>query len=129
VVSGFHHITLRVTDLERSRRFYQALPGFVIDQDFPGEKIRFRIGDTAARLVLVPPLPGTPSGSRFSEYRIGLDHLAVGVSGRNGLAAMLAVLRELGAETGGIHPDRAGDVAMVTFRDPDNIQWEFFEDV
>jgi catechol-2,3-dioxygenase len=64
VVSGFHHITLRVTDLERSRRFYQALPGFVIDQDFPGEKVRFRIGDAA----------------------------------------------------------------MVTFRDPDNIQWEFFEE-
>jgi catechol 2,3-dioxygenase-like lactoylglutathione lyase family enzyme len=129
VVSGFHHITLRVTDLERSRRFYQALPGFVIDQDFPGEKVRFRIGDTAARLVLVPPLPGTPTGSRFSEHRIGLDHLAVGVSTRDELSVMLAVLRELGAETSGIHLDRAGDVAMVTFRDPDNIQWEFFEDV
>jgi catechol 2,3-dioxygenase-like lactoylglutathione lyase family enzyme len=128
VVSGFHHITLRVTDLERSRRFYQALPGFVIDQDFPGEKVRFRIGDTAARLVLVPPLPGTPTGSRFSEHRIGLDHLAVGVSTRDELSVMLAVLRELGAETSGIHLDRAGDVAMVTFRDPDNIQWEFFEE-
>jgi catechol 2,3-dioxygenase-like lactoylglutathione lyase family enzyme len=128
VVSGFHHITLRVTDLENSRRFYQALPGFVIDQDFPGEKVRFRIGDTAARLVLVPPLPGTPSGSRFSEHRIGLDHLAVGVSGRDELSAMLAVLRELGAESSGIHLDRAGDTAMVTFRDPDNIQWEFFEE-
>jgi catechol 2,3-dioxygenase-like lactoylglutathione lyase family enzyme len=35
VITGFHHLTLNVTDLDRSRRFYQALPGFVIDQDFP----------------------------------------------------------------------------------------------
>jgi hypothetical protein len=41
---------------------------------------------------------------------------------------MLAVLREIGAETGGIHFDRSGEAAMITFRDPDNIQWEFFEE-
>jgi glyoxylase I family protein len=128
MVSGFHHITLNVSDLERARRFYEALPGFVIDQDFPGEKLRFRIGTTAARLVLVPPLPGTPDGDRFSEYRIGLDHLAVGVSSRDELESMLEALRSVGADTDGIHMDRAGEVAMITFRDPDNIQWEFFEE-
>jgi catechol 2,3-dioxygenase-like lactoylglutathione lyase family enzyme len=128
VVTGFHHVTLNVSDLARSRRFYEALPGFVVDQDFPGRKVRFRIGSTAARLVLVPPLPGTPAGDRFSEDRIGLDHLAVGVAGRAELVRMLAALRAIGAETDGIHMDRAGDAAMVTFRDPDNVQWEFFEE-
>jgi glyoxylase I family protein len=128
MVSGFHHITLNVSDLDRSRRFYEALPGFVLDQDFPNEKLRFRIGSTAARLVLVPPVPGTPEGDRFSERRIGLDHLAVGVSGRDQLEAALATLRSIGAETDGIHLDRAGEAAMITFRDPDNIQWELFEE-
>jgi glyoxylase I family protein len=126
MVTGFHHITLNVSNLERSRRFYEALPGFVIDQDFP-EKVRFRIGTEAARLVLVTPLPGTPEGDRFSEYRIGLDHLAVGVSSRAELESLLEPLRSVGAETDGIHMDRAGEVAMITFRDPDNVQWEFFE--
>lgn len=128
MVSGFHHLTLRVSDLARSRRFYQALPGFVIDQDMPGYKVRFRVGAAAHRLVLTPPLPGTPDGERFSERRIGLDHVAVGVSGRAELEAMLAALHEIGADTDGIHMDRAGEVAMITFRDPDNIQWEFFEE-
>jgi catechol 2,3-dioxygenase-like lactoylglutathione lyase family enzyme len=128
VISGFHHITLNVSDLERSRRFYAALPGFVLDQDFPGEKARFRVGAAAARLVLVPPLPGTPAGDRFSERRIGLDHIALGVSGREALEATLAALRDIGAETDGIHLDRAGEVAMITFRDPDDVQWEFFEE-
>jgi len=28
--------------------------------------------------VLRPALPGTPVGGRFSEHRIGLDHIAIG---------------------------------------------------
>jgi glyoxylase I family protein len=128
VVNGFHHIRLNVSDPARSRRFYEALPGFEVDQDIPGYKVRFRIGATAARLVLAPPLPGTPVGDRFSERRIGLDHLAIGVSGRERLEAMLVALRRIGAETDGIHFDRSGEAAMITFRDPDNVQWEFFEE-
>jgi glyoxylase I family protein len=130
MLTGFHHITLNVTDLERSRRFYEALPDFVVDQDFPDRgKVRFRVGKRAARLVLVTPVPGTPDGDRFSERRIGLDHLAIGVRGRAALESLERTLRELGAETDGIKLDRAGDVAMITFRDPDNIQWEFFEEI
>ena len=34
-------------------------------------------------MVLRPVLPGTPPGDRFSERRVGLDHLAIGVSGRD----------------------------------------------
>lgn len=128
MVTGWHHITLNVSDLQRSRRFYEALPGFVLDQDFPGRKLRFRVGEAAARLVLVSPLPGTPDGDRFSEHRIGLDHMAIGVSSREELEAILTVLRDIGAETDGIHLDRAGEASMITFRDPDNIQWEFFEE-
>jgi len=127
VITGFHHVTLNVTDLERSRRFYQALPGFVLDQDVPGYKLRFRVGTDAARLVLVPQLAGTPEGDRFTERRIGLDHLALGVPSRAELEELLVVLRGIGAQTSGIQMDRAGESAMIAFRDPDNIQWEFFE--
>ncbi len=126
---GFHHVTLRVTDLGRSRDFYSALPGFTLDQDFPDlGKLRYRIGQTRARLVLCAPLPGTPSEDRFDEHRIGLDHLAVGVTGgRAALDDLERALRRIGAATDGVHLDRDGELAMITFRDPDNIQWEFFE--
>lgn len=127
MIIGFHHIALNVRDLDRSRQFYAALPGFVLDQHFPGEKVRFRMGADAARLVLRPPLPGTPAGDRFTERRVGLDHVAVGVSSRAALDQILAVLRDLDVETDGIHLDRAGETGLITFRDPDNIQWEFFE--
>ena len=76
-------------------------------------------------LVLLPPLPGTPSGDRFSEQRIGLDHLAIGVSSLQELERLAEVLRrnDVAAD---LHHDPMGP-AIVTFRDPDSIQWEFFE--
>jgi glyoxylase I family protein len=127
---GFHHVTLRVSDLERSRAFYSALPEFVLDQNFPDlGKLRYRIGDTRARLVLCAPLSGTPADDAFDEHRIGLDHIAIGVGGgRQSLDGLETALRSVGAVTSGVSMDRAGDLAMITFRDPDNIQWEFFEE-
>lgn len=126
---GFHHVTLRVTDLDRSRAFYSALPEFELDQDFPDlGKLRFRIGQSRVRLVLCQPLPGTPDG-QFDEHRIGLDHLAIGVTGGHAaLEALETALLAVGATTSGAHLDRAGEQALITFRDPDNVQWEFFEE-
>lgn len=123
VLTGFHHVTLNVTDLPRARAFYEGVLGLQVDQDFPGEKLRLRIGETG-RLVLRRPLPGTPPGDRFSEHRIGLDHLAIGVSGQE-LEELAEVLRRNGVAAD-LHHDPLGP-AIVTFRDPDNFQWEFFE--
>jgi glyoxylase I family protein len=125
VLTGFHHVTLNVTDLPRARAFYEGVLGLEVDQDFPGEKLRLRIGETE-RLVLRPPLPGTPAGDRFSERRIGLDHLAIGVSGQK-LEELAEVMRRNGVAAD-LHHDPLGP-AVLTFRDPDNIQWEFFEQI
>ena len=125
--TGFHHVTLTVTDLPRARAFYEGILGFTVDQDFPGEKLRLRFGaGSSARLVLRPPLPGTPAGDQFSERRIGLDHLAVGVASRAELDALTEALRR-GGVAADVHHDPLGP-QIVTFRDPDNFQWEFFEE-
>jgi glyoxylase I family protein len=122
---GFHHVTLNVTDLGRARAFYEGVLGLQVDQDFPGVKLRLRFGETA-RLVLCPLLSGTPSGDRFNERRVGLDHIAIGVSGRGEVERLAEVLRDKGVAAD-LHHDPVGP-PMVTFRDPDNIQWEFFEE-
>jgi glyoxylase I family protein len=126
VPNGFHHIALRVTDLERARAFYEGLLGFRVDQDFPGRKLRLRVAGTGTRLVLAPLLPGTPEGDRFSERRCGLDHIAIAAS-RDEVDRLTQVLHDAGLEAD-LHFDPRG-MALVTFRDPDNFQWEFFEDV
>ena len=122
----FHHITLRVSDLGRARAFYEGVLGLAVDQDFPGEKLRFRLDGTSTRLVLVPPLPGTPAGDRFTEHRIGLDHVAIGVP-VGAVAGLAGRLDAAGVPNSGIKADALGP-AMITFRDPDNVQWEFFEE-
>lgn len=123
----FHHITLNVSDLDIARDFYAGVLGLEADQDFPGEKLRFRLEGTTTRLVLVPPLPGTPLGVRFTERRIGLDHIAIGVPAGS-VARLIRRLNAADVLNSGPKADAMGP-AMVTFRDPDNIQWEFFEEL
>jgi glyoxylase I family protein len=124
MLTGFHHIVLNVTDLSRARAFYEGILGLQVEQASPGKNLRLRIGENDV-LMLSPPLDGTPPGDRFSERRIGLDHLAIGVSGREEVERLAEVLRANGV-TADLHNASSG-LAMVTFRDPDNVQWEFFE--
>lgn len=125
-----HHLTLNVSDPNTSRRFYEGVLGLEVDQDFPPEpghpgKLRVRLAD-GTRIVLVPPLPGTPEGDRFDERRVGLDHISVGMAASE-LEPLVAALRAAGIATEGIKRDKLGP-GVVCFRDPDNIAWECFED-
>jgi catechol-2,3-dioxygenase len=64
-----------------------------------------------------------PAGN-FSEYNVGLDHLAFGLASRAELEQWAARLDELGVERGRIKD--AGYGSGVSFRDPDGIALEFF---
>ena len=66
------------------------------------------------------------SGERFSETRTGLDHLEFLVARREDLDEWAARLEEFGIEHSGVKEPAHSQNAMLTFRDPDNIQLEFF---
>ena len=66
----------------------------------------------------------TNQGDAFSEYRTGLDHLEFGVASRQELEAWKARLDDLGIKHSPIK-ERPTSL-ILTFRDPDNIQLEFF---
>ncbi len=120
---GIHHVTLRVADLERSRAFYHDVLGFDVQAPAPDLNF-FQVGQTL--IALRPPLDGTPAGDRFSEYRIGLDHLAFAVPGRAELNKAVGSLRSAGVQTAGVEVDPLLNKEYVCFRDPDNVQWEFY---
>jgi glyoxylase I family protein len=61
---------------------------------------------------------------RFSEFRVGLDHVAFGVADRDELEKWTRRLDELGIEHGEIEDAQYG--SDVSFRDPDGIALEFF---
>jgi glyoxylase I family protein len=122
-VKGIHHIVLRVNDMERSRRFYQDVLGFDVVQAAE-DLCYFQVGLTL--VVLHPPLEGTLAGDRFSEYRIGIDHMAFAVEERGELDKVVRILRQAGVHTEGVELDPTLNKEYVCFRDPDNVQWEFY---
>jgi glyoxylase I family protein len=136
-IAKLHHVLLRVQDPERSRHFYQDVLGLQFMEIPVGEEtagiwrgrpkegtlLATQAGDTL--VILAPPLEGTPADDRFSEYRIGLDHLAFGVDDRATLEDLVERLKTAGVETAGIETEPP-DTEYVSFRDPDNVQWELY---
>jgi glyoxylase I family protein len=121
--SGVHHVTIRVADLERTRSFYEKVLGFAIQA--PAEDFFFFTAGSTL-MVFREPLEGTPEDDRFSEYRIGVDHLAFAVDDRKELERVVEVLRGAGVQTEGIEVDPVLNKEYVCFRDPDNVQLEFY---
>jgi len=66
------------------------------------------------------------AGEPFSELRIGLDHLELLVDDRGDLDEWTEHLDAHGVVHSGVKFAPASKSAMVTFRDPDNIQLELF---
>jgi catechol 2,3-dioxygenase-like lactoylglutathione lyase family enzyme len=137
-VTSLHHVTLRVQDPDRSRRFYEDVLGFAFmelpvgDQvtavwrGAPSEGAMFATQAGQTFLVLAPPLEGTPMDDRFDERRIGVDHLAFGVDDRATLEELVERLGANAVQTVGIETDPVLGKEYVCFRDPDNVQWEFY---
>jgi len=123
-ISGYHHLSLTVRDLESSVSWYADLMGL--------HKMMEETHDGGRAIVLIQPEVGLflglhahDSGDHqlFDETRTGLDHVALGVADRGELEAWERVLTDKGVEHSPI-ADRAWG-SVLTFRDPDNIQLEF----
>lgn len=119
------HVALTVRDLSVSTPWYAALFGLepVLDEDAdPGfHHTVWLVGGTLVGLHQ----HDTPAPEeRFSEFRVGLDHVAFGVTGRAALVAWVRRLDELGISHSGIKDAHYG--SGLSFRDPDGIALEFF---
>ena len=124
-ITGFSHVALTVTDVDRSFEWYERLLG--IQKLFEGEEngIHFCVTLHAASMVVLGfRHHGTTAAERFSESRVGLDHFAFQTTNRAALEEWLQRLDELGIEHSEVKDTDYGSV--LTFRDPDNIQLEFF---
>ncbi|HET6648096.1 MAG TPA: VOC family protein, partial [Pyrinomonadaceae bacterium] len=86
---GFHHVTLRSGNLERSKRFYSETLGFPIVMELPILVI-FRVGTSV--LVVRGNEPGTPPDDKFNPLRVGLDHLAMACEDEAELERVAAAL-------------------------------------
>lgn len=118
--SGLNHIILTVSDIARSRSFYADLLGFEASDIADG--FYFLSGGVAFFFFQSnQPI----SGDRFNEFRIGLDHLAFTAPNEAALQNLADRLRKSGVVTNGVEVYHTGN-KYVAFRDPDNIQLEYW---
>ncbi len=123
------HVRLTVTDIERSRQFYESVFGWPVLIEIPEN------ADEATRRQLaflfggvIYDLGGTLLGlrpvatDRFDEDRTGLDHIAFRMGSRAELDSAAAHLDELGIRHESVKD--IGPSYILEFRDPDNIALE-----
>lgn len=123
VISAISHITLTVTDIERSVAWYASALNMTRLRDMtgPGWIRTLMVGDGV--MLGLQQHEATAPGDRFSETRVGLDHLSIACADREAVAAWLAHLDSVGIRHSEISDPPAN---VATTRDPDGIAIEFF---
>jgi catechol-2,3-dioxygenase len=120
------HVALTVRDLSVSVPWYEALldakPALDEDTDPGFHHTVYLIGN--GNLFGLHQHTTPAPDEQFSEYRVGLDHVAFGCADRAELERWESRLDELGIEHGGIKDASYG--SGLSFRDPDGVALEFF---
>jgi glyoxylase I family protein len=123
------HVRLTVTDIERSRQFYESVFGWPVLVEVPDnadkairEQLSFLYGgviyDLGGTLLGLRPV----ATDRFSEDRAGLDHIAFRLGSLDELETAATHLDEVGVNHEPIKD--IGPSYILEFRDPDNIALE-----
>lgn len=125
-VAAIHHVSITVTDIERSVPWYMEVLGLekLMDEQHPGDSgYATVLGKPDWSMCIGIHTHPTNDGETFAEARTGLDHIGFLVPSRAELDEWQARLAALGVEQSPI-TDRDG-YSVLVFRDPDNVQLEF----
>jgi catechol 2,3-dioxygenase-like lactoylglutathione lyase family enzyme len=123
-LKGFHHATLTVTDINRSADFYTGLLGLNLIAEL--SPTRYIVGNNSLILAISePPDPDqAPDDDSFNENRVGLDHISFAVDSMEEMRRARTLLTEAGVYCGEVKELTQFGFAVMSFRDPDNIQLE-----
>ena len=124
-ITGGHHIAFTVRDADRSAQWYAELLGMQVVMDGEDDTVKYRVlaHPGSGWVVGVRQYLGREEGA-FDEFRTGLDHFAFTVASRDELTAWEGELSARGVTYTPAAETPIGTV--VVFRDPDNIQLEFW---
>lgn len=123
------HVRLTVTDIARSRDFYDSVFGWPVAFEIPDgadedtrAKLWFLFGGVIYRVggQLIGLRPA--ANDVFDENRVGLDHLAFNLGSKAELDSAAALLDDLGIAHEPVKD--IGVMYILEFRDPDNIALE-----
>jgi glyoxylase I family protein len=123
-LNGFSHIDLTVSDRERAAAWWRDVMGFTVVSRWRGDSFDVITLMHPSGLVVSVMTHDIPESGAFDERRIGLDHIAFQVAGRDELRRWVAHLEAKGVVHSGVADMSYGPT--LVFRDPDNIQLELF---
>jgi catechol 2,3-dioxygenase-like lactoylglutathione lyase family enzyme len=121
-LAGLHHLKLPVSDLARSREWYQSRLGYRVQAEFVEQGTLMGYG-------LAHPNGGPPLGLRLDPGRAraaaGFDYFAIGVPDRAALDDLARRLDELGESHAGVHRASLGWI-LPLLHDPDGHEVRFY---
>lgn len=130
-----HHIDLTVSNLERSRVFYDRVLGFLgyarADDHENGTDWDWQGGGASAapfHSIGILLARGEGAGRDHDRYSPGLHHLAWTADGREDVDRLHALLLEIGAtilDPPADYPRYGPDYYAIFFADPDGLKLEF----
>ena len=131
--TAINHVRLTVTDIHRSKAFYQQLLGEETAFDFSDKVDEPGVREDQAQLYggtgfsignqLLGLRPVAPAGDRFESTRVGLDHVSLQVASRDELTEAARRLDEAGIEHGEVYEVATG-MFILSIQDPDDINIE-----
>jgi glyoxylase I family protein len=131
--SGFAHVRLTVTDIARSKAFYDQVFGWPVAIDASDSVDQTGVKDSPEQFyggAVYQTPQGTLFGLRpvgttdFDSERTGLDHVSFAVSARADLVGAAAAMSEAGIPHGEIIDLTDAGIAILSFQDPDDINIE-----
>jgi catechol 2,3-dioxygenase-like lactoylglutathione lyase family enzyme len=123
-IAGFHHVKLPVSDVQRSREWYERVLAMVVHLEFveDGRLAGVALKDPADTVQIA--LRQEPARS---DALSGFDPVALRVSSTDDLERWRRRLDELGESHGGIHTGHVGQV-LIGLRDPDGVEIRLYVD-
>ncbi|MBV9042872.1 MAG: VOC family protein [Acidimicrobiia bacterium] len=124
-LASIHHISLTVTDVDRSVAWYKEVLGLakLMREDHPdGDGYAIVLGKPDFSMCVGLHAHSANGSEPCNETRTGLDHVSFAVSERADLDAWAGHFKKLDVAQSPIN-DQEG-YAVLVFRDPDNIQLE-----
>jgi glyoxylase I family protein len=131
--SGYAHVRLTVTDIARSKAFYDQVFGWPAAIDASGD-VDAPKEDGAPENFYGGTIYQTPQGTlfglrpvgeaQFDSEHTGLDHVSFAVDSRDELVSAAKALSEAGIAHGEIIDLEDAGLAILSFQDPDDINIE-----
>src|SRR5580704_3189296 len=131
--SGFAHVRLTVTDINRSKTFYDQVFGWPVAVDASASVDEPGVRESAEKFyggVVYQTPQGTlfglrpAGGTTFDSGHTGLDHVSFAVASRADLERAVVALDGAGVEHGEVRDLTDAGIAILSFQDPDDINVE-----